>query len=359
MRYLLLFAPFLFILACQAVESPVPVSAEPVSYDKSAPVETHGLGKAWLSEYGFFTGRLADLQPAAGVLPYALNAPLFSDYTEKARFLHLPPGTAADYHASEVLEFPVGTTIIKNFYYTDHAADAPQRRILETRLLVRQADEWQPLSYIWDEAQTDAKFSILGATLPAAWTEVDGTRRAFDYAVPDLNQCKSCHARDGETHPIGPSARQLNGDFAYAHGTQNQLNYLAAEGHLTNLPEAATLPRLASYTNATAPLTGRARAYLDANCGHCHRPEGSAKTSGLDLLASATDAYRLGIRKPPVAAGKASGDRRYSIVPGRPDESILLYRMEHSDPEIAMPELGRQLVHEEGVALIREWIAGL
>jgi len=46
-------------------------------------------------------------------------------------------------------------------------------------------------------------------------------------------------------------------------------------------------------------------------------------------------------------------------VPGDPDASILVYRMETGDPAAAMPELGRALVHEEGVALIREWIAAM
>jgi hypothetical protein len=33
--------------------------------------------------------------------------------------------------------------------------------------------------------------------------------------------------------------------------------------------------------------------------------------------------------------------------------------MAHSDPAIAMPELGRSTVHREGVELIRHWIEGL
>ena len=67
----------------------------------------------------------------------------------------------------------------------------------------------------------------------------------------------------------------------------------------------------------------------------------------------------FGICKTPVAVGRGSGDRPYDIYPGNPDESILVYRMEHSDPAIAMPELGRGVVHAQGVALIRDWIAAL
>jgi hypothetical protein len=46
-------------------------------------------------------------------------------------------------------------------------------------------------------------------------------------------------------------------------------------------------------------------------------------------------------------------------VPGAPDESILIYRVESTDPGSMMPELGRSLVHAEGVALLKDWIAGL
>ena len=67
----------------------------------------------------------------------------------------------------------------------------------------------------------------------------------------------------------------------------------------------------------------------------------------------------FGICKPPVAVGRGSGDRPYDIYPGRPELSILVYRMEHSDPAIAMPELGRGVVHAEGVAVIRDWIAAM
>ena len=45
--------------------------------------------------------------------------------------------------------------------------------------------------------------------------------------------------------------------------------------------------------------------------------------------------------------------------PGHPDRSIILYRMQSLDPGIAMPELGRASVHQEGVALLGQWIAAM
>jgi len=80
------------------------------------------------------------------------------------------------------------------------------------------------------------------------------------------------------------------------------------------------------------------------------------ETSGLFLNIEETDSTKLGVFKPPVAAGRGSGDRLHTIVPGKPNESIMIYRMESTDPGVMMPELGRKLVHKEGVELVKEWI---
>ena len=85
-------------------------------------------------------------------------------------------------------------------------------------------------------------------------------------------------------------------------------------------------------------------------------PGGSADTTGLYLSVNEKDVRKLGVYKPPVAAGRASGNLMYSIVPGKPEKSILLYRMKSEDPGIMMPESGRALVHSEGIRLIESWI---
>ena len=106
----------------------------------------------------------------------------------------------------------------------------------------------------------------------------------------------------------------------------------------------------------SSTLDLRARSWLDINCGHCHSSQGPANTSGLFLDIHQTDPYKFGILKPPVAAGRGSGDRAYDIVPGKPDQSILVYRMEENDPGIRMPEIGRTIAHKEGLQLIKDWI---
>lgn len=114
-----------------------------------------------------------------------------------------------------------------------------------------------------------------------------------------------------------------------------------------------------AWDDLKAPVSARASAYLRVNCGHCHSPGGSASNSGLFFDKPMTDPAHYGIGKRPVAAGRGSGDDNFVIEPGHPERSILIYRMKSTDPGIAMPELGRSTVHEEGVALLEKWISGL
>jgi uncharacterized repeat protein (TIGR03806 family) len=314
-----------------------------------------------LSEYGFFQGKIADQLPAEGVIPYKLNTPLFSDYAEKLRFVRLPAGRKVTYNPDEVLEFPVGTILIKTFYYpNDFRQPNAGRRIMETRLLVQEESGWKALEYVWNDDQSDAYLEVAGENKEISWIHTDGKKRTIQYTMPNLNQCKGCHNRNEQMMPIGPSAGQLNGDFEYKSGPENQLTHWQKAGVLTDLPALVNVPKAAVWNDAsTGSLEARARTWLDINCAHCHRNEGPAKTSGLILSYNETDPTKLGIMKAPVAAGKGSGGRQFSIVPGQPEKSILMYRLESNDPGEMMPELGRKTTHIEGVALVREWIKSM
>jgi len=315
-----------------------------------------------LSEYGFFKGALADLLPAAGVIPYSLNTPLFSDYAYKKRFIKVPEGQKAVYREGKPFEFPEGTVLIKNFYYPhDFRSEAGERKILETRLLIKEAGKWKALPYIWNDEQTEAVLEITGGTRDISWVHYDGKQKTLRYAIPNVNQCKGCHVSNKKFQPIGPTARQLNRQFEYANGLANQLEKWTALGILDGLPDdLAAVPRVPVWDDTSSgSLDERARAYLDINCAHCHKETGPANVSGLLLEYHRPLGPSYGVLKTPVSAGRGSGNRPYDLVPGKPDQSILLYRMESTDPGEMMPELGRKLVHEEGVALIREWITSL
>ncbi|MEM6723544.1 MAG: SO2930 family diheme c-type cytochrome [Bacteroidota bacterium] len=316
---------------------------------------------ALLSQYQFFKGTLKNLEPEEGVLPYDLNSPLFSDYAHKARFVWMPDGQSATIREDGTFKMPPGSILIKNFYYQNDERDPSLgRRIMETRLLIQGTDKMEAHSYIWNDEQTEATLEIVGAVKPVSWIDAKGKAMAIDYVVPNKNQCKGCHYHDGEIRQIGPKDRNLNKDYAYAEGTKNQLAKWADLGYLSNFDYNEPYPSVARYEEPESfPLHDRAMAYLDINCGHCHNPHGPANTSGLNLIVDQPVNLKLGILKAPVASGKGSGGRPYSIVPGHPEESILLYRMQSLDPGAMMPELGRRTIHEEGIKLIEEWIASL
>jgi uncharacterized repeat protein (TIGR03806 family) len=317
--------------------------------------------KEKLSDYGFFEGNIASQQPAQGVMPYALNAPLFSDYAEKLRFVKLPAQAVVAYNADSVLQFPKGTAIIKTFYYlNDMRQPQKGRRIIETRVLLHEENGWVSLPYIWNDAQTDAFLEVAGGNTTVSWRDAAGAKKTFEYVVPNMNQCKGCHERNGTMTPIGPSARQLNGDFAYTTGVENQLLHWKKANILGGMPnDEKSMPKMPFYHDLSVSLDARARAYLDANCAHCHNKTGPAQTSGLLLDWANMDSTAYGFYKTPVAAGRGSANLTFDIVPSKPQESILLHRMESLDPGVMMPELGRKLPHAEGVKLIKDWIKNM
>jgi len=157
--------------------------------------------------------------------------------------------------------------------------------------------------------------------------------------------------------PIGPKARFINRDNVYDGKNVNQLAHMEALGVLAGVPtDLAAIETVKDWQDTAEPLEGRAESYLDTNCAHCHNPGGFASNSGLFLEYWRTVDTGYGICKTPVAAGAGSGDLQYDIVPGDADKSIMTYRMNSNEADVRMPEIGRTIVHDEGVALIRQWI---
>jgi len=308
-----------------------------------------------ISDYGFFVGELNKLIPNDRVLLYKPSSTLFSDYAEKARFIWMPEGVSASIMDNEwqEIEFPDRSILVKNFYYND--ADGKQR-VIETRLLVKLEGKWNAYPYLWNEDQSNANYKMTGATLPVSFNH-EGTHYDIDYIQPNKNQCKSCHNQNEELKPIGPKARNMNYDLDYGNGeVKNQLAKWQEVGFLKNYEASYAYQSIPDYTHEDVSLNDRARAYLDANCAYCHNPKSSASTSGLTLTFDETDENKLGYFKTPVAAGIGAGNLQVDIHPGKADSSILVHRMSSIAQGVAMPEIGRVMLHHEGIQLISDWI---
>ena len=172
-----------------------------------------------LSEYGLFKGDGATQEPAEGVVPYTLNTTLFSDYTDKYRFIRVPPGSSIGYTKHGILDFPDGTLIAKTFAYPIDAADPTRgRQLLETRIEVLRDGEWYGFSYQWNREQNDANLLLGGGVLDVSWKQSDGQQVSNRYEIPNANQCLNCHSTGKSYVPIGPTARNMNRDHAFRWG---------------------------------------------------------------------------------------------------------------------------------------------
>lgn len=318
-----------------------------------------------LSEYGFFVGELALEVPTTGVLPYQVAAPLWSDGAHKGRFLYLPEGETLALTEEDEWELPVGSVAIKSFYLDiDRSSPAEELQTIETRLLVREEEVWKSYIYRWNDEQTEATRIKAGADARVPYTDANGQPAEQLYIIPDQNTCGECHERDDVLRLLGVSTPQMNIQIYPPGGVErdgervSQLEWLAEQGVIADLPDPTTLPAFPDPAG-DAELDARARTYLHGNCGHCHRPGGGGGTSGLKLLYAETDPAEYGVCKVPAAAGPGTGGNSFAIVPGHPEESIVVFRMASTDPEIKMPELPSLLADDFGVDLITEWIAAM
>ena len=311
-----------------------------------------------LSAWHLFTASRGGLKPNSRVLPYDLNTPLFSDYATKYRFVWMPANSSANYRDDTTFDFPVGTILAKSFAFPIDSRPG-EEKLIETRLLVNTDSGWVALPYVWNDRQSEAILQLVPDPVPVRFTDAAGHPQNFTYQIPNANECRQCHDRDNTLQPIGPKARNLNKDYSYLDGPANQLARWTQAGYLRGAPSPVDAPRAPVWNDPTSgSLEQRALAYLDNNCAHCHQPAGTAGYTGVDFRISDFDPGHAGFCKHPNSAGNM-GNRQYDVVPGDPENSILLYRLASTAPKVMMPQIGRAAVHSEGLALMHSWIASL
>lgn len=318
-------------------------------------VNANGVPHQKLSDYKFFVGDMKNLVPAYKVLPYDLITPLFTDYAIKKRFVWMPEGTQATYTADgEILNFPTGAVLIKNFYY-DNVLPTNTTKIIETRLLIKKADGWDFANYVWNDEQTEAYLDMNGSNLSISWMQ--GTEAmTTTYKIPSREDCTKCHSFDNKNTPIGPKPGNLYKNFTYATGIKNQLEKWKEEGYLATVP--STVNTLTDWTDTTKSLDLRARSYIAVNCGHCHNPKGFCEDTPLDLTFEATtNPDKLGICIMP--HHPITGTQKYIVARQDPRKSLMYFKMNTNDTEEMMPSVGRSIIHTEGLDLITEWISAM
>ena len=280
---------------------------------------------------------------AGGVIPYSVNAPLWSDGADKERFLAIPDGARIRVERDGDMTFPIGSVLIKTFY-------VGARRV-ETRLLVRHDDGgWAGYTYEWNDDQTDATLLQAGKRVAVGATE---------WAIPSRADCMACHtAAAGRS--LGLEIAQLNGKAVYP-STNRSSNQLATLDHIDMLEGAAIdpdrLPALAKLADPDAPAADKARAYLHSNCSHCHRPGGPGR-SDADLRWFVPLADAGVCNTEPIGGQLGIPDARL-LAPGEPERSLLAARMKTLSPAVRMPPLGTEQVHRGGVEIVEAWIDGV
>jgi uncharacterized repeat protein (TIGR03806 family) len=297
-----------------------------------------------LSATGLFRD-VAALAPAAGVIEYDVNAPLWSDGARKRRWLALPGTTRMAFHATEAFDFPVGAVLVKHFEL-DVAPGVTRR--LETRVLLKHDTGWQGYTYRWNAQGTDA--DLLDAAGLDEVLAVHGQPQIWRH--PGRSECLQCHT-PAAGFVLGVRARQLNRAFAYPALTDNQLRAWNHVGLFTTdvgAPDAyGALPDPAGG----AAVAARARAYLDANCAQCHRAGGPTPVN-LDLRWG-LDAAQLNAVGVPASAPVGGDPTRLRIAAGNKERSDVWERLRRRDA-FAMPPLASHVVDQAMVDLIGAWI---
>lgn len=311
-----------------------------------------------LSDYKFFAGDMKNQNPSLGVLPYKPASSLFTDYAKKARFVWMPDGTTSTYNGDEkTLELPVGAVLIKSFYY-DNVQPSNTARIIETRLMIRKNDGWIFAEYAWNDEQTEAFLSMGGSTTSVTWLDDDGVSTVAQYRLPSEIECLTCHRQESTPIPIGIKPQNLNTIYNYQSGMQNQLAKWVEMGYLSSTGLPNTIASVVDYNDTSQSLDLRVRSYLDINCAHCHSDLGQCnyRDIRLDFVDTTVDS-NLGICSPTIQPiDGVTG----IVVPGNYERSAMHYMLNNNDGgTLMMPLLGRTVIHQEGVALIRDWINSL
>jgi uncharacterized repeat protein (TIGR03806 family) len=309
-----------------------------------------------LSQTGAFSDT-RNLVPGKGLIPYDLAVAFWSDGAAKSRWVAVP-NEKIKFSPTGDWTFPRGTVFVKTFELSTDAANPGIKRRLETRLLVcDDAGGVYGADYKWRPDNSDADLLGASQTEVIAIKAAAGEIRNQTWYYPSRPDCLACH--NAQTSGVlGVKTRQMNRPFTYPSGvTDNELrawNHIGLFAPEIDGRTQAKLPTLAAADDVTRSLEDRARSYLDANCGQCHRPGGT--------VAYFDARYDTPLEKQALIDGPVlidqGIDRPRVVSPHDIWRSILLMRVNTVD-DIKMPPIARETIDQQGVKLLRDWITSL
>lgn len=322
-----------------------------------------------LSDYKFFEGEMKNQIPSLNVIPYEPISSLFTDYAHKKRFVWLPNGTKASFNGDdEILDLPIGSAIIKTFYY-DNVQPSNSTKILETRLMIRKSEGWIFADYVWNDEQTEALLDLNGSTKNITFKDDNNVTRTVDYRIPNEAQCIVCHKtksyEDGnyvqKNIPIGIKPQNLNKTYNYGSESKNQLTKWIELGKLNNFALPTEANTIVNYNDNTQPLEMRVRSYFDINCAHCHKEHGHCDYRPMRFAFSETNnnLTNMGVCVDTQDMQNFEPALSKIVTPGNIYRSMLYHRLNTIDETYRMPLHGRTIIHEEGIQLVEEWINSL
>ncbi len=330
------------------------------TFEPTPPPASPGEFPAKLSQTGLFES-LAPLVPKPGMVPYSVNAPLWSDGAIKQRFIAIPArpdGVARiEFTESHGWNFPNASVLVKSFALELETGNPDSRRWIETRLLTRQDGEWIGYSYRWNDEQTEATLvEADGAngdfTIRRSSATEDSATRRQTWHYPSRAECMVCHSR-AANYVLGLTDLQMNRDHDYNGVIDNQLRTLEHLGLIQLSKRPEQYRRLADPADPRADLDARARSYLHANCAQCHVAAGGGNAQmELEFITPREKMNVIDVA--PVHHALNIADAKL-IAPGAPERSVLLERMTRRGAG-QMPPLATALVDREAVEMLTDWI---
>lgn len=288
-----------------------------------------------LSRYEIFIGAPSNLSPSEGFELLELSAVLFTDYSHKQRLVKIPTGTQMTKGSTEAVDFPNGTILTKTFfYYNDERDTTLGKRIVETRLEIKENDVWNVATYIWNQNQTDAILELDGFDTPISWIDESGIGRSTLYHIPSENECMTCHQSNSNMTPLGPTLVNLNRNVERNGNSINQIIHLQNAGLLSDF-SVNQVGKMVDYDDLSSSLEDRGRAYLAMNCAHCHNPN----------------------------SWQRSAEREFDFRYHTPfDEAGILFENEKIQRALQdgeMPLIGTTMLDKEGINLVIEYLESL